>query len=187
MKSNIYTRTGDRGTTSLVDGSRINKDDVRLEAYGTIDELSSYIGLLSSRKHCPEEIKTELEQVQHILFEIGGYLATPPAEGKEPALEGLDRDLDTMEGWIDAIDERLPKLNSFVLPGGTEASGLCHVARTVCRRAERQIITLSRKAYVDPMLVAYINRFSDYLFVAARYLNFIDSVEEIAWHPRSRR
>ena len=183
MKSNIYTRTGDGGETSLVDGSRTGKDNPRVEAYGDIDELSSALGLVIADKECPGEIKDELQHVQQLLFTVGGYLATPVTDGKKVTLEKLQGENEKLEGWIDAIDERLPKLNSFILPGGGEASCRCHLARTICRRAERQIISLSRENPVDPQLIAYINRLSDYLFVVSRYLNFIQGIEEVSWKP----
>lgn len=185
MKSKVYTRTGDKGTTSLVDGSRASKDCLRISAYGTIDELSSTLGLLAAMPDCPDEIKEELTAVQRLMFEIGGYLATPVKPGEEPVIAGLTEETARLEGWIDAIDERLPKLSSFVLPGGTQASAQCHVARTVCRRAEREIISLEREEFVDAAVVGYINRLSDYLFVVSRYLNFLAGVEDVAWKPRT--
>lgn len=185
MKSNIYTRTGDSGTTSLVDGSRIGKDSIRLEAYGDIDELSSSLGFLCSEKDCPSEIKDELAQIQNLMFEIGGYLATPaPREGEDTGLAFLDDELAKLEGWIDSLDERTPKLNCFVLPGGSELSSRCHLARTICRRAERHIHALAGCEKVDPKVMAYINRLSDYLFVGARYMNFIAGVADIPWKKR---
>lgn len=185
MKSNLYTRTGDKGTTSLVDGSRASKDSTRIDAYGEIDELSSALGLVASGMKCPEEIRDELQHVQHIMFEIGGYLATPVAEGATPQIDYLPEEISKLEGWIDSLDERVPRLKSFILPGGCDESSRCHLARTVCRRAERRIITLSGESYVDPNVISYINRLSDYLFIAARYLNFITGIEDIAWQPRN--
>ena len=187
MKSNLYTRTGDQGMTSLVDGSRAPKDSVRIEAYGEIDELSSAIGLISACKDCPELIKGQIAEIQNLMFEIGGYLATPVADDTNPALQGLEGDISKIEGWIDVLDEMTPKIRSFVLPGGCEAACRCHLARTVCRRAERRIIALAKESYVDPLLISYINRLSDYLFIAARYLNFESGVEEIIWQPRNRQ
>ena len=186
MKSNLYTRTGDAGTTSLVDGSRAKKNSARIESYGDIDELNSSLGLVASEKECPSEIKDEIHHIQHILFEIGGYLATPSSpvgksniEGKK--IDGIEKETGILEGWIDSLDERTPKLRSFIIPGGSEASSRCHVARTVCRRAERKIIALAEQEYVDPEVISYINRLSDYLFIAARYLNFLAGIDDIAW------
>ena len=186
MKSNLYTRTGDDGTTSLVDGSRIAKDSVRLEAYGTLDEFSSFLGVVLSHKDCPQEIKGQLLEVQALLFEIGAYLATPVKQG-EPRIEGLTADLEKLEGWIDTLDEQTPKIRKFVLPGGSDLSARCHVARTVCRRAERRILTLSASEYVDPELISYINRLSDYLFIAARFINFMSGIDEIVWDSRHNK
>ena len=183
MKSNIYTKTGDGGSTALVDGSRVKKDSKRIEAYGNVDELSSVLGLIASGQDCPDEIKGEITHIQHVMFEIGGYLATPQPQDSERVLPGIKEETEKIEGWIDSLDERLPKLNSFIIPGGTELGCRCHQARTVCRRAERHIIALGTTEYVDPEVVAYINRLSDYLFVAARYMNFIAGVEETAWRP----
>lgn len=186
MKSNLYTRSGDNGTTSLVDGSRIRKESVRIEAYGTLDEFSSFLGVVSAHKGCPSEIKGQLIQIQSFLFDFGAYLATPVKAGEKPILAGTEDEISRLEGWIDALDEQTPKLKSFILPGGSEISAHCHVARTVCRRAERRILALSSEEYVYPALISYINRLSDYLFIAARYLNFLTGIEEIIWQPRKK-
>lgn len=186
MKSKLYTRTGDEGMTSLVDGSRARKNCARIEAYGDIDELSSSLGLVASDKGCPEEMKGEIREVQNVMFEIGGYLATPVKKGDTPDMKGIGEETAKLEGWIDSLDERTPKLRSFILPGGCEASARCHLARTVCRRAERRIHTLSEEEYVDPRLLAYVNRLSDYLFIAARYLNFLAGIEDVAWEKRGK-
>ena len=184
-KSNLYTRTGDAGTTSLVGGIRIAKDSVRLEAYGTLDEFSSFLGCVLSDPDCPEEVKGQLLNVQNILFNLGSYLATEVAEGTEPPVWGLtSEDISELEGWIDALDEQTPRIKAFVLPGGCMLAAKAHVARTVCRRAERRIITLANSEYVDPALTSYINRLSDYLFILARYFNFMQGVEEIIWRKK---
>lgn len=184
MKSNLYTRTGDTGTTSLVDGSRASKAHPRVDAYGDIDELSSTLGVVASAAECPDEIREEIGHIQHLMFEVGGYLATPVKEGETPELKGMDEETTKLEGWIDSLDERTPKIRSFIIPGGSETASRCHVARTVCRRAERKMILLAEDSYVDPKVIAYVNRLSDYLFAAARYLNFISGIEDIAWRPR---
>lgn len=188
-KSNLYTRTGDQGTTSLVGGTRVKKNCLRLESYGTIDEFSSQLGVILSNPECPDEVKGQLRIIQNMLFNLGGYLAceSVPADeassGSGPKVWVLkDADLVQLEGWIDALDEQTPKVNAFVLPGGCVLSAQAHVARTVCRRAERLILSLAEKEYVDPLLLSYINRLSDYLFILARYFNFISGVEEITWH-----
>lgn len=186
MKSRLYTRTGDRGNTSLVDGSRADKDCERLEAYGSIDELSSAMGMLAARDDVPEEIRQQLQKIQNEMFEIGGYLATPVKEGQEHRLPGIEKATETLEGWIDRLDGEVPELNYFILPGGSEASGICHLCRTICRRAERGVVRLSRESYVDPDVISYINRLSDYLFIAARYLNQAAGIKDVAWIPEKK-
>lgn len=197
MKSNLYTRTGDSGTTSLVDGSRTPKDHPRVDAYGDIDELSSALGLVASGKECPEEIRDEIRHIQNLMFSIGSYMATPSQEAVNPEktsesetpewirsfLGKLGEETEKLEGWIDSLDERTPKIRSFVLPGGSDEASRCHLARTICRRAERKAIALSRESHVDPGVIAYLNRLSDYLFITARYLNFLTGIDDIAWHP----
>lgn len=180
MKSGLYTGTGDKGATSLIDGSRVRKDSLRLEAYGTVDEFSSFVGLIISHKDCPDNIKGNLLRVQSLLFDIGAILATPPslAKGNYPEISNFNKVLET---WIDDLDEATPKIRSFVLPGGSELSSHCHVARTVCRRAERRIISLSASEPVAPEIIVFFNRLSDYLFIAAKYVNHILNVEEITW------
>lgn len=183
VKSNLYTRTGDSGTTSLVGGARIAKDSVRLEAYGTLDEFSSFLGCVLSDPKCTEEVKCQLISVQNMLFNLGGYLASAVAEGQRPTAWGLTPEhIRQLEGWIDSLDEQTPKVNAFVLPGGCMLAAKTHVARAVCRRAERRIITLANQDYVDPALISYINRLSDYLFILARYFNFMEGIGEITWH-----
>lgn len=180
MKSKLYTRTGDDGTTSLVDGSRALKCHPRVEAYGDIDELSSALGLVASSPKCPDEIRGQLRHIQNLLFTVGAYLATPQ---KEEAGGGVipEGESARLEGWIDVLDEQTPPMKNFILPGGNEEASRCHLARTICRRAERKITALSQEAPVDSELEGYINRLSDYLFIAARYLNFIDGIDDIPW------
>lgn len=182
MKSQLYTRTGDMGSTSLVGGERVKKNSVRLEAYGTIDELSSCLGTIASDPDCTAEVKGQLMDIQNELFNVGGYLATAVKAGEEPRCVSLDAArIQTLEGWIDALDEQTPKIRAFVLPGGSPLAARTHVARTVCRRAERRILDLAETDYVDRAVIRYINRLSDYLFIAARYLNFMKGVEEVTW------
>lgn len=184
-KSMLYTRTGDEGTTSLVGGKRVKKNSERLEAYGTLDELSSALGTVAADARCNTEIKGEIAEVQNELFNIGSYLATQPAEGTEPKCSALTPEkMQTLEGWIDALDEQTPKLNSFILPGGCMAASNAHLARTICRRAERRILDLSDIEYVDPAVIRYVNRLSDYLFAAARYLNFMQGIADVAWKQK---
>lgn len=182
MKSQLYTRTGDTGTTSLVGGERVKKNSARLEAYGTVDELSSCLGAIASDPGCDSEVRGQVLDVQNELFNIGSYLATAPAPGAEPRCESIDAArMQALEQWIDALDEQTPKIRAFVLPGGCPLSSKAHVARTVCRRAERRILDLADTEYVDPAVVGYVNRLSDYLFIAARYFNFLAGVEEVVW------
>lgn len=183
MKSALYTGTGDKGSTSLIDGSRIRKDSLRLEAYGTVDEFSSFVGVVISHKDCPKDVGEQLMQVQSVLFDIGAYLATPVTVDSKPGLPLLEEKIPQLEGWIDFLDESTPKIRSFILPGGAALSAHCHVARTVCRRAERRILSLATSEYVAPEIITYFNRLSDYLFIAARYANFVLGIEEIIWQP----
>lgn len=180
MKSNVYTRTGDAGTTSLVGGTRIAKDDARLEAYGTVDELNSWLGLLESSAHIPEAAHATLLRAMNHLFDIGAILATEPGSAWQPqpfpdsAIAGLEAD-------IDALDAEVPRHNRFVLPGGHPDAARANIARTVARRAERRIIALARTAVVDPAVLRYINRLSDYLFVLSRAINTAGGCTEIFW------
>lgn len=181
-KSALYTRTGDTGTTSLVDGSRVKKNCVRIEAYGTIDELSSCLGMVASCPGCAEDIKLEIEEIQNELFNIGCYLATDVEAGKEPRCESVTEEkLSALESWVDRLDEKTPKIRAFVLPGGCDLASRAHLARTICRRAERRILDLEEVSFVDPALIKYVNRLSDYLFILARYFNHLQGKEEITW------
>lgn len=188
MKSMLYTRTGDTGETSLVGGQRVAKDSLRLESYGTVDELSSQLGVVAAAQGVSDEVKGQLQQIQNELFNIGGYLATAPGDAEPPcpSLEGGAM-IQDLEGWIDTLDEQTPKIRAFVLPGGHPAAALAHVARTVCRRAERNILALSRKEHVDPAVIRFVNRLSDYLFAAARYINFTNGVAEIVWQQKPKQ
>lgn len=183
MKSQLYTGTGDRGLTSLVGGERVKKNSLRLEAYGTIDELSSSLGVVAADPTCSPEVKGEIREVQNELFNIGAYLATAAPRGTEPACASLadGSKIEQLEGWIDSLDEQTPKIRAFVLPGGCMTAAECHMARTICRRAERAILALADEEYVDPALIRYINRLSDYLFIAARFQNFMQGIEEVTW------
>lgn len=181
-KSALYTRSGDSGTTSLVGGARIGKDSCRLEAYGTLDEFSSFLGAVLSDPECPQTIKEQLLKVQNMMFNLGGYLASEVAPGQTPPAWGLTPEsVSEMEGWIDALDAATPQIKAFVLPGGSPLAARTHIARSVCRRAERRITSLARLEYVDPALTAYINRLSDYLFILARHFNHLAGIDEIVW------
>ena len=182
MKSQLYTRTGDDGSTSLVYGQRVAKNCDRIEAYGTIDELSSHLGVVTSDPACPPEVKECLQNVQNELFNVGCYLATAVEEGTTPECKSLTEEkLTAMEKGIDELDEMTPKMKAFILPGGTALAAQAHVARTVCRRAERRILALASKEYVDYAVIRYVNRLSDYLFIASRFINHKAGVEEITW------
>ena len=180
--SKIYTRTGDKGTTSLVGGKRVSTSDPRLDAYGTIDELNSFIGLMLSVMDEKAESRENIQWIQKKLFNIGGCLATDTASFQLPdSCKILADDVERMEKMIDAAQEGLPEQRSFILPGGTQAASYAHVARTVCRRAERLIIALPDDAKAPSELLQYINRLSDYLFVLARRINFFAGVNENIW------
>lgn len=182
VKSSLYTRTGDKGHTSLVGGTRVPKYSLRLEAYGTIDEFSAFLGFLAAAPVSDNEIQTQLRIIGNKLFNIGAYLATLPSAHQGEEIAGLsESDVVLLETWIDNWDAKLPPLNNFVLPGGCEEAARCGLARTVCRRAERRILELESQEYVSPILLAYMNRLSDYLFVIGRYLNHINGEKEINW------
>lgn len=188
MKSSLYTGTGDAGTTSLVGGQRISKTAKRLEAYGTLDEFSSFLGVVAAADECPATLKRQLTDIQNLLFDAGCYLATCVEAGLEPKCGGIDDGtIKEIESWIDTLDAETPRIKAFVLPGGCMLSAHCHVARTVCRRAERRILALAQEEYVDPVLIKWINRLSDYLFIAARHINHVAGVEEITWKPSPRK
>lgn len=181
MKSTVYTRTGDTGTTSLVGGTRTAKDDIRLEAYGTVDELNSWLGLLDSSDRLPADAHATLRRASNLLFDVGAILATEPESKWQPAPFPAEAVAD-IEADIDALDATLPRHNRFVLPGGAPDAARANIARTVARRAERRIITLARTgAAVDPAVIRFINRLSDYLFVLGRAVNILNGRDEIFW------
>jgi len=168
----IYTRTGDHGETSLFGGSRVPKNDPRIEAYGTVDELNSFLGLARASE-LPQSLDDQLQQVQSDLFDIGAHLASP-GTSRFPGVE--ERRITELEEAIDAMERELAPLTGFILPGGTPAAAQLHVARTVCRRAERCVVALN-----DDTTLRYLNRLSDYLFVAARFANFRGGREDVPW------
>ncbi|MFZ7096577.1 cob(I)yrinic acid a,c-diamide adenosyltransferase [Luteimonas dalianensis] len=178
--SKIYTRTGDDGSTGLGDGSRVGKDSARVEAYGTVDEANSTIGLVLACE-LSDEVRETLTRVQHHLFDLGGELCIPGHAAIEDAhIEGL-------EAHLDRFNEQLPPLKEFILPGGGEAAARCHVARTVVRRAERAAVSLAREEAVRPQPVRYLNRLSDLLFVLARVLARADGQGEVLWDHERRK
>ena len=185
-KSHIYTRTGDTGSTSLIGGSRIKKHALQLDAYGTIDELNSHIGLLIATIKTHSDASTEpLRWIQSRLFDVGTHLAMPHQEMSIAPCTINEAHIAQLEIYIDAIDAELPMLHAFILPGGAYTASQCHVCRTVCRRAERLISALAEKMEINTIAIAFINRLSDFLFVYARYLNKKEGVDEIYWSSDS--
>lgn len=180
----IYTKTGDKGQTSLIGGTRVAKSDLRIEAYGTVDELNSYIGLI--RDQAVNVARRDLlKEIQDRLFTVGASLATDPEKaGKKPIPDLLESDIALLEQEMDKMDAELPELRHFVLPGGHQAVSFCHLARTVCRRAERVVIRLEAEEFVDELVVKYLNRLSDYLFVLSRKMAQDLQAEEVKWFPR---
>ncbi len=185
MSQKIYTKTGDEGKTSLIGGTKILKSDLRIEAYGTIDELNSYIGLVNDY-FSDEHSKVILKEIQDRLFTIGSELACDP--GKEIKLHIPDlheSDIVLLETEIDKMNETLPEMKHFILPGGHPSVSVAHIARCVCRRAERCCVNLqSKESTVAPLIIKYLNRLSDYLFVLARYCGHLLNVPELKWKPR---
>jgi len=178
--SKIYTRTGDAGTTGLADGSRVAKDTPRIEAIGAVDELNSVLGALLAEK-LPDAVRACLDNVQNDLFDLGGELSVPGhAIMSKAHVERLERALD-------GFNTALPPLKDFILPAGSRPAALAHVARTVCRRAERRLVSLSRKQKVAPALLAYVNRLSDLLFVLARGLNRVAGRPDVLWQQGKNR
>ena len=176
----IYTKSGDTGDTSLLGGVRAPKNSLKVEAYGTIDELSACIGTVRAIIfETVHSIYEQLEIIQHQLFTIGTLLATQ--EGTYSDLQVRPNWISQLEDWIDAYEESLPELSTFILPGGSPASGHLHLARAICRRAERNIVSLSQHETLAPNIIVYINRLSDYLFMAARYLNLESDRQETTW------
>ncbi|GAB3744526.1 cob(I)yrinic acid a,c-diamide adenosyltransferase [Lysobacter olei] len=178
--SKIYTRTGDDGSTGLGDGSRVGKDSARVNAYGTVDEANSCIGLVLA-SDVSDDVRTLLTAIQHQLFDLGGELCIP---GHAAIFEA---DIDRLEAHMDALNETLPPLKEFILPGGGEAAARCHIARTVVRRAEREVVALARGEAVRPEAVRYLNRLSDLLFVLARVLARASGHGEVLWNHERRK
>lgn len=181
-KSKIYTKTGDSGQTSLVGGKRVSKEDVRLEAYGTVDELNAYIGLLITSLPVSSSDVRILQFIQNKLFVVGSYLATDTSFTELREASRLKTsDIERIESRIDEIDRVLPPLNRFILPGGVPAAAKAHICRTVCRRAERRICEVAGQYEVDELILRFVNRLSDYLFVLSRFVNVEEGIKEIYW------
>ena len=180
----IYTRTGDKGKTSLFDGTRVLKSHIRVETYGTIDELNAVLGVVTaemkSEKGKVGKIEKELQEIQHDLLTIGSALAMP----HPLPVHGLEKRTKEFETLIDELTEKLPELKNFILPGGGKAGAFLHVCRTIARRAERQLVSLMEKEDVDETIVTYLNRLSDVFFTMARYVNYDEKKEEIKWRKK---
>jgi cob(I)alamin adenosyltransferase len=179
----IYTKTGDKGQTSLLGGTRLLKSDDRINAYGTVDELNSHIGLLRDQE-VNSNRKDLLKEIQDRLFTIGSLLASDPEKSKMKVPDLHEDDVKLLEKKIDEMEAELMPLKEFILPGGHQSVSFCHIARCVCRRAERLIVSLQQKEFVPDLIVIYLNRLSDYLFVLSRLMCKELGAEEVTWKPR---
>lgn len=192
MKQKIYTRTGDKGTTSLFTGKRVNKNDTFIEALGSVDEGNSAIGLALSmipKNSTYHQTREQLEIIQHALFDVGAALATPRTSGESKKLEKTSFDneaISLLERWIDEMETSLPELHQFILPGGHPAGAALHLSRSLIRRSERRVLPLYEQADVNEAVLVYLNRLSDYLFVASRYINHLLQVPETTWQAHKQ-
>ncbi len=182
MAFKIYTKTGDKGDTSLFGGKRLPKSHIRIDSYGTVDELNSYIGLVRDLIE-KDETRKVLKEIQDRLFTIGSNLASDPSKNMITP-DVIETDVELLEKEIDRMNENLPDLKNFILPGGHQSVSFCHIARCVCRRAERLVVALNMVEKVEPIIIHYLNRLSDYLFVLCRQIGHDLGVEEIPWTPR---
>lgn len=181
----IYTKTGDTGQTSLFGGERVPKSHPRVEAYGTVDEINSVLGVVRGKLD-PGDLERLVAQIQNTLFDVGAHLATPRSDDPKlgsrlPAIPSSR--VEDLERWIDRLDADLSPLRAFILPGGGDAAAWAHVARSVCRRAERRVVALAAAEAIDPEIVRYLNRLGDLLFVVARWLNRHEGVADVEWEP----
>lgn len=179
----IYTKKGDTGTTSLIGGTKVPKHHIRIEAYGTVDELNSWIGLIRDQQ-IDSDHKELLIEIQDRLFTIGSSLASDPEKSKMKIPDLSEDDVMKLENEMDKMDEKLPEMRSFVLPGGHQTVSYCHITRCVCRRAERLSTHLAETSFVDPLVIKYLNRLSDYLFVLSRMLTQQLKANETPWKPK---
>ena len=179
----IYTKTGDKGTTSLIGGTRVSKAHLRINTYGTVDELNSFIGLLRDQP-VNETRKDLLKEIQDRLFTIGSHLAMDYEVSKKQLPDLLPTDVTRLEAEMDAMDATLPELRHFILPGGHQSVSFAHLARTVCRRAERMIVELNAEEEVEDHIIIYMNRLSDFLFVLSRKMALDLGIDEVKWFPR---
>ena len=177
----IYTRTGDKGETSLFNGKRMSKADLRIEVCGTIDELNSAIGMVLSIKYKVLSIEKELTKIQNDLFNVGSNLTNSTSNHELSTIYSLQGRVKEFENIIDQMTEKLPPLKNFILPGGGKTGAMLHLSRTICRRAERKIVALNNKEKVDGNIIIYFNRLSDLLFTMARFSNFKEKKEEVVW------
>jgi cob(I)alamin adenosyltransferase len=185
MSLKIYTKTGDLGKTSLIGGTKVSKSNIRIETYGTVDELNSYIALVND--NCDDEhSKNILKEIQDRLFTIGSSLACDPEKEQKMKIPDLkETDVELLEKEIDKMNEALPEMKFFILPGGHVAVSTTHVARCICRRAERWCVNMKEhELFIEPLIIKYLNRLSDYLFVLARYIGHLLKVPENTWKPR---
>ena len=184
MSSKVYTKTGDKGQTSLLGGKKVAKSNVRIEAYGNVDELNSFLGYLKDQDEMNDHIGQQIEWIQRTLFSIGSILATAP-DFKGFDLPGVSEvEVNQLENWIDSFEEDLPELKNFIIPGGHKVVSLCHVSRTVCRRTERSVSALADNNKSERHILPFLNRLSDYLFVLARALAQQLKAQEIPWTPK---
>lgn len=185
MAFKIYTKTGDQGKTSLIGGTKVPKSNIRIEAYGTVDELNSFIGLTSDQLN-QQPIKEILREIQDRLFTIGSSLACDPEKDSKLKIPDLhEADILILENAIDKMNDELEEMKSFILPGGHVAISTAHVTRCVCRRAERICVNMQENSlFVEPLVIKYLNRLSDYLFVLARYIGHLLGIEDMPWKPR---
>lgn len=179
----IYTKKGDSGTTSLIGGTRVPKYDLRIEAYGTVDEVNAYLGLIHDQDEA-RDFRPLIQVIQHHMFTIGSLLAADPGNHQFKLPELKEDDVRLLELSIDKMEKELQPLKNFVLPGGHKANSLAHVARCICRRAERRVVELSDQSEVDPLIMQFLNRLSDWLFVLARYFSQITRSQEMVWINR---
>lgn len=180
----IYTKTGDKGETSLIGGTRVEKSHIRIESYGTVDELNSWLGLLGSVL-AHEPLKSRLIEIQNILFTIGSHLASDPGKSKMVLPEINEQQVENLESWMDEMEKGLPSLTNFILPGGHVHNAWAHISRCVCRRAERQVVSLNVIEPVNPLIIQYLNRLSDFLFILARCISKQEQTGEIPWITRA--
>ncbi len=179
----VYTKKGDKGKTGLIGGTRVPKYALRIDSYGTVDELNSYMGMLRD-KALNAHFKTEMVHIQDRLFTIGSWLASDPEKGRMKLPEIQEEDITRLEKGIDAMEEKLEPMTSFVLPGGHETVSFCHITRCVCRRAERIVSELNEESELNPLILAFLNRLSDYLFVYGRLVSSELGAEEVKWKPK---